>query len=754
MSLGLTVNSTPDEVSAAIFRETKRRNYSRAESVACDSTAQQESSRRPTAVSANGKWRGIYQQDTSYPGRDDPNLNILAFLDRLDVKRASPGASSDPFKNIFWLQQRPSERSADEAFSDPQARRAYYDEIRRHIAESERRYDRWAATPSPAAPAPSGYGMPRGSNSGGYGGNGVNFPAWVYALGNHFGLKPSTYPGHQETDRVEAGYARNPLLLNRGIDWAAPGAPDEIDRMQRFADYLLTVRSGLEQVIWENPRTGRRTGVAGGADVSGGSYFAYPGGYDKHRNHVHTRQSKSIPLPGNAPVVVPSPTAPPALRPQFTEIAMFGRGASKRSRPPINFFLHTEEGNGSARSLAEYCQGQNGVSYHYTLRDRIVYDVVDTDLYSWSVLDANVFSINLCFAGSRAAFTRAQWLAREADIEIAAYLAVQDCRKYGFSTEVLAPDWARTGRDVYAGGPRAGISDHNYVTRELGIGNHTDVGPNFPWDVFQKYVSKFSGSPTTPGDDDLSAEDSRKLDLILRELQQRHPSRSAVRTPFEGAVDTWAGMDLNTDGNVDLMATFLRGLAKHPGAIERLKSVAAGGEPGRPADDAQLAQALLATLQDFWRLLQGQQASVNIASMNVSSAEPAAESPIRPDRAADALLVQENLRLQGELQRLSAENARLSREVRFADGVAATPAPIANIAAPLVDPFAEVPEYEFTTGDAAARLIDATEEYVKVARSMEEPQRAALAAALDVLGGAAWAPPADAAPEVETRGSE
>lgn len=731
--MALTVNSSFDEVADAAITETIRRKYSRDESVAALSTLIQESGLR-MVWSPNRKWFGYAQQDDSYPDRMSPDGNLRGFLDRLDVKRTSPGASPDPFKNIFWLQQRPSERSADEAYNDPQARRAYYDEIRRHIAVAQRAYDRHVATPpAPPAPLPSGYGLPKGSNSGGYGGNGVRFPDWVYALGNAFGVKPSTYPGHQETDRVEAGYARNPLLLNRGIDWAAPGAPDEIDRLQRLADYLLEVRGGLEQVIWENPRTGRRVGVAGGADVSGGSYFDYPGGYDKHRNHVHTRQSKPIPHPVNAQPPLPTPPAPTA-RPQFTEIAMFGRGASKRSRPPINFFLHTEEGNGSAKSLAEYCQGQNGVSYHYTLRDRIVYDVVDTDLYSWSVLDANVFSINLCFAGSRAAFTRAQWLAREADIEIAAYLAVADCRKYGFSTEVLAPP--------YAGNPRPGISDHNYVTRELGIGNHTDVGPNFPWDVFQKYVSKYAGSPTTPGDDFLMAlSDAEQRELlegvrvIKQEQTQRHPSRSALREPGEGLVDTWAGMSLNTDGNVDLMATFLRGLLKHPDAIERLKRVAAqGGNPGRSAD-AQLAQALLATLQDVWRLLAGQPVEVTVESV---------QSPIRTAAAPDSMMVEENARLREEVARLTAENVRL-----------ATPpwssvAPAGEYTAPVT---ADVGEYESTIGDYAARIIDANEEYVKAARSMTEPQRAALAASLDVLGGAAWAPdePAAATPKAEPK---
>jgi hypothetical protein len=94
------------------------------------------------------------------------------------------------------------------------------------------------------------YGMPSGTNSGGYGGSGAQFPAWVYAVGQQFGLKPSTYPGHQETDRHEAGYAANPTHENRGIDWS--GTPQA---MQAFADYLKTI-PGMEQVIWNGAGIG------------------------------------------------------------------------------------------------------------------------------------------------------------------------------------------------------------------------------------------------------------------------------------------------------------------------------------------------------------------------------------------------------------------------------------------------------------------------------------------------------------------
>ena len=172
-----------------------------------------------------------------------------------------------------------------------------------------------------------------------------------------------------------------------------------------------------------------------------------------------------------------------ADKPACTELDyMGGGGRSNRSRPPVNFLLHTEEGNSSAVDLAVYCNGSHDVSYHYTVRDGILCDVVDTDYASWSVLDANAYTLNICFAGSRSAWSRAEWLKRERDIEIAAYIAVQDCRKYNIPLTVIKPPYVK--------GP--GISDHRYVTDALGIGNHTDVGPNFPWDVFENYVIKWA----------------------------------------------------------------------------------------------------------------------------------------------------------------------------------------------------------------------------------------------------------------------
>lgn len=179
------------------------------------------------------------------------------------------------------------------------------------------------------------------------------------------------------------------------------------------------------------------------------------------------------------------------MKPDFTEHDQTGVSPNHSARGgarPVWFLLHTQEGAGSAQSLAEFLQNPgSGVSYHYTVDNAgTVVDVVDTDRASWSVLDANPRAINLCFAGSRAAWSRTEWLNNMGRaIDIAAYLAVQDCRKYGIPLRVITPD------ELGRGEP--GIADHWAVTAGLGMGSHTDVGDGFPWDVFSAAIAKYSG---------------------------------------------------------------------------------------------------------------------------------------------------------------------------------------------------------------------------------------------------------------------
>lgn len=132
-----------------------------------------------------------------------------------------------------------------------------------------------------SSPAVAAYGLPAGSA---IAAGGAGFPDWVYTVAEQFGVKAGTYAGHQEG----SGF-------NRGIDWTGP-----TENLQRFAEYLATIPGELEQVIWQNPVTGQRIGVAGGQMVGPGT--SQPGYYANdwagHKDHVHTRQSNPIPMLG------------------------------------------------------------------------------------------------------------------------------------------------------------------------------------------------------------------------------------------------------------------------------------------------------------------------------------------------------------------------------------------------------------------------------------------------------------------------
>ena len=425
----------------------------------------------------------------------------------------------------------------------------------------------------------TGYGLPAGTQIP-YGGKG--FPKWVYDLADAFGLQASTYPGHQEGQRAEKGYDTNASGLNRGIDWAGTTSD-----MQRFADYLLSQRSFTEQVIWQNPDTGQRVGVAGGDDVTSTPYFAAD--YGGHTDHVHTRQSNPIPLPGT---VVPQQDP---LRPKFTEVeAWIGNSSPRNGVQPDLFIIHTQEGgDGDPQRLAEW-MGTNDVSYHYTVSTCsprvVVCDVIDTDLQSWSVLSANPRSINLCFAGSHSDWSRQEWVNNAADsIDVAAYLAVQDCRKYGIPIKVIAPP-------KYSG--RAGITDHYYVTKILKDGSHTDCGPAFPWDLLTAAVEKYSGATPTDGGFLMALTDSEQrelLDLARQQSGVMRVSRSPLRHLGEGATQTVTGFEWSMDGSVHLLVVETLAALGHPPTLQLLNEIAAADPAAYPdrQEDKLIAQAIL-----------------------------------------------------------------------------------------------------------------------------------------------------------------
>lgn len=276
---------------------------------------------------------------------------------------------------------------------------------------------------------------------------------------------------------------------------------------------------------WEYGHIVRQTWVKPGVNVVAGQQIAVVnpssatnGGTAPHLHlsymaGVYNPNLKSDPLPRLAGAIDPPGGALAMARPDFNEYPVWSPNNQARNGTKIDLFiLHTQEGNGNADSLARWMQNPaNQVSYHYTVSQDpkdggvTVCDVVDTDLASWSVLDANNRSINLCFAGSSVKWSPAQWMTNAKAIDTAAFLAVADCRKYGIPLTVIAPP--------YTAG-RAGVTDHAYVTRVLGKGTHSDVGPNFPWGFFQERVAFWAagGNPVKP------VTDSERLRLVWEQL--------------------------------------------------------------------------------------------------------------------------------------------------------------------------------------------------------------------------------------------
>lgn len=127
--------ATKDEVARLIVSEAKARNHTREECLAEMSTLYQESEWNETIWGPAGKkiTYGIAQQDGSYPHRfDGAAAQIKGFFDKLDAWRAKPGASSDIWLNICWMQQAPNWESA--AYWYANGRRAYLTEIKSRIA--------------------------------------------------------------------------------------------------------------------------------------------------------------------------------------------------------------------------------------------------------------------------------------------------------------------------------------------------------------------------------------------------------------------------------------------------------------------------------------------------------------------------------------------------------------------------------------------------------------------------------------------
>jgi N-acetyl-anhydromuramyl-L-alanine amidase AmpD len=177
---------------------------------------------------------------------------------------------------------------------------------------------------------------------------------------------------------------------------------------------------------------------------------------------------------------------------EFPDIPFLGPPAAyvkgRRSGQPTVVVIHDTEGNEgitSAEDGAAYDKRRtDGTSTHFFTDPNSTVQCV----YTWDQANAaratgNHIGIHIEMCG-KASQTKAQWgdPNSAAMIDNTAKLVARLCKKYGFPVRRL------TVQELQNGGK--GIVGHVDITRAFGESDHTDPGPNFPWETL---IAKANG---------------------------------------------------------------------------------------------------------------------------------------------------------------------------------------------------------------------------------------------------------------------
>lgn len=175
-----------------------------------------------------------------------------------------------------------------------------------------------------------------------------------------------------------------------------------------------------------------------------------------------------------------------ARSPNFEDSGDYDR----RSSWVVLHTMETAEGNSIAESIGGtwFTNPAAQASAHYCVdNDSIVQGVNEGD-YAWAAgPTGNYLGVQIEMAG-RASQTRAEWLDdySRAMLERVAALTADICTRQDIPVRVLTDDQVARGE--------AGITTHAAIARVFRETNHTDPGPNFPWDYFMERVNAHVGS--------------------------------------------------------------------------------------------------------------------------------------------------------------------------------------------------------------------------------------------------------------------
>lgn len=190
----------------------------------------------------------------------------------------------------------------------------------------------------------------------------------------------------------------------------------------------------------------------------------------------------------------------------------------RRGSRPRLLVVHTFEGPDiSVSRMMDYQSGrlphQRTGSYHGVIgaagdsgREN------DNDIIPWAAgWTGNRIGLHVSLAG-RAAFTRDQWLARDDQLHTLADWLAHESRENGIPLEPCPIAGIR--------GNGRGVASHADISRAFPHEtNHTDPGPNFPWDHVLGLARELRDPATTDdGGDTMNAHQAHQLDDIKGQL--------------------------------------------------------------------------------------------------------------------------------------------------------------------------------------------------------------------------------------------
>lgn len=174
------------------------------------------------------------------------------------------------------------------------------------------------------------------------------------------------------------------------------------------------------------------------------------------------------------------------------------RGSTKTAGPNLWLVLHTSEGgegHTSAESLGSFmttpATATNVASYHAVFDTDRVIPCVPDNVVAYSAGGGNAQGIHGCFPG-KAGQTREQWL------DPISRAMINQCARWlcDKSIEWNIPITRITPAAMQ--NYQKGIADHYCVTLAFRKTDHTDVGPNFPWDVLASDINALLAPTPTP----------------------------------------------------------------------------------------------------------------------------------------------------------------------------------------------------------------------------------------------------------------